>query len=86
MSEWFVYIILTEKKRLYTGITTDLKRRYQEHSGELPRGAKFFRSDRPSKIVYFEQCENRSVASIKEVEIKKMNRQQKDNFIKNKKK
>ena len=81
MPEWFVYIILTEKKRLYTGITTDIERRLKEHSGALPRGAKFFRSDRPQKIVYVEPCKNRSEASIKEAAIKKLTRLQKDNFI-----
>lgn len=82
MSEWFVYIILTEKNRLYTGITTDVKRRFQEHSGELPRGAKFFRSDKPQKIVYVGPCENRSEAAMKEAAIKKLTRLQKNNFIK----
>ncbi|MGZ3786940.1 MAG: GIY-YIG nuclease family protein [Bacteriovorax sp.] len=81
MSEWFVYIIRTEKGRLYTGITTDVERRFQEHSGQKPNGAKFFRSDRPQKIVYVESCETRSEASIKEAAIKKMTRLQKENFI-----
>jgi putative endonuclease len=82
MSEWFVYIIHTEKNRLYTGITTDIDRRFQEHSGDLPRGAKFFRSDKPLKIVYVEPCKNRSEATIKEAAIKKLTRLQKENFIK----
>lgn len=81
MSEWFVYIILTEKNRLYTGITTDVERRFQEHSGLMPKGAKFFRSDKPKKIVYVVICENRSEASIKEAAIKKLSRLQKDQFI-----
>lgn len=82
MSEWFVYIILTEKNRLYTGITTNIERRYKEHCGEKPSGAKFFRSDKPQKIVYVELCKDRSEATIKEAAIKKLTRTQKDNFIK----
>ena len=82
MSEWFVYMICTEKDRLYTGITTDVERRFQEHSGEKPRGAKFFRSDKPQKIVYVEPCKNRSEASKKEAAIKKLTRLQKEKFIK----
>lgn len=78
---WYVYVILTEKNRLYTGITTDIERRFQEHSGELPKGAKFFRSDKPKKIVYVGACKNRSEASINEAAIKKMSRLQKDKFI-----
>jgi putative endonuclease len=82
MSEWFVYIIATEKDRLYTGITTDVERRFKEHSGEKPRGAKYFRSDKPQKIVYVEACKNRSEALIKEAQIKRLSRLQKENFIK----
>ncbi len=82
MSEWFVYIILTEKNRLYTGITTDVERRFQEHSGEKPRGAKFFRSDKAEKIVYVESCKNRSEATKREMAIKAFTRLQKDQLIK----
>lgn len=80
--KWFVYIILTEKNRLYTGITTDIERRFKEHLGKRPRGAKFFRSDRPKKIVYSEVCKNRSEATKKELAIKKLTRKNKENFIK----
>ena len=81
MSGWFVYIIQTKKNRLYTGITTDVERRFQEHSGNLKRGAKFFRSDKPLQIVYVQACKNRSEASMKESAIKKMTRLQKEKFI-----
>lgn len=80
--KWFVYIILTEKKRLYTGISTDVERRFFEHLGVFPGGAKFFRSDIPEKIVYIESFLNRSEATIKEASIKKLTRQQKENLIK----
>jgi putative endonuclease len=82
MSEWFVYIILTEKDRLYTGITTDIERRFIEHSSDSVKGAKFFRSDKPVVIIYIEACKNRSSASIKEAAIKKLSRVQKEKFIK----
>ncbi|MDO9181643.1 MAG: GIY-YIG nuclease family protein [Bacteriovorax sp.] len=82
MSEWFIYIILTKKNRLYTGITTDVERRYNEHASDSAKGAKFFRSDKPQAIVYVENCKNRSEASIKEAAVKKLTRLQKENFIK----
>jgi len=81
-SSWFVYIIQTVKNRLYTGITTDVERRFQEHKGDLPRGAKFFRSDKPEKVVYLEPCRTRSDALIREAQIKRLSRVQKENFIK----
>lgn len=75
-------MIRTEKDSLYTGITTDVERRFKEHSGDLPKGAKFFRTDKPKKIVFIFQCKNRSEASIKEAAIKKLSRVEKEKFLK----
>jgi len=79
--KWFLYIILTEKNKLYTGITTDLERRFLEHKNLS--GAKFFYSDKPLKIVYQESFSNRSLASKRECEIKKLKRAQKLKLIEN---
>lgn len=81
MSQWYVYIIKTQKDRLYTGITTDPDRRFKEHAGLLPNGAKFFRSDKPYSIVYVLSCSDRSEASKKEAYIKKLKRIQKEKLI-----
>ena len=78
---WYVYIILTKKNRFYTGITTDVERRFQQHSGSKVGGAKFFRSDTPLQIVYLLNCVNRSEATIKEMAIKKLTRVQKETLI-----
>lgn len=73
---WFVYMIETDKQNLYTGITTDLERRFQEHLnthlGFNKKGAKFFRSQKPIKLCYSEQFSSRSSASKREAEIKKL--------------
>jgi len=78
---WTVYIIQTDNGKLYTGITTDLKRRFLEHK-ESKRGAKFFKISGPKKIVYKECQPSRSKASKREAEIKKMKREQKLRLIK----
>jgi len=74
--QWFVYIVQTHCDTLYTGITTDIERRYSEHlacfDGKSKKGAKYFRGRKPKEVVYTELCENRSVASKREYEIKKM--------------
>lgn len=77
MSGWFLYIVQTKKKRLYTGITTDVERRFEEHKSGSPKGAKFFRSDKPDIIVRTEKHEDRSSASKREAEVKKMTRAEK---------
>ena len=56
---------------LYTGITTDLVRREQEHNAEK-NGARYTRSRRPVVLVYSEEVENRSEASKREHAIKKL--------------
>ncbi|WP_127716645.1 GIY-YIG nuclease family protein [Halobacteriovorax sp. HLS] len=79
---WFVYIIETTSNKFYTGITTDVERRFNEHLNDKKKGAKFFRSNRPKKVVYIEEFENRSLASKREYEIKQLTRQQKEKLLK----
>ena len=70
---YYVYILKCADKTLYTGITTDLKRRFTEHnSGKL--GARYTSSRRPVKIVYSKKFKNRSSASKEESRIKKLKR------------
>jgi putative endonuclease len=77
--DWTVYIIETENGKLYTGITIDLERRFWEHCSGI--GAKYFRSQSPHAIVYTEMHTNRSEASKREYEIKKLNRSNKLKLI-----
>jgi len=67
---WQVYIILCSDDSLYTGITTDVERRFAQHLAGT--GAKYFRGRSPCRIVYLESGHNRSSASRREVEIKRL--------------
>lgn len=79
---WSVYIILTSRDTLYTGITTDIERRWQEHSGgSSKRGAKYFNGCKPVDIVYLEDGHDRSSASRREARIKSMTKAQKRRLI-----
>ena len=80
MSQWYVYIIRATDQSLYTGITTDVQRRFAEHqSGRA--GAKYFRGRSPEEIVMVESGHDRSSASIREAQIKKLTREQKLELI-----
>ena len=79
--DWFVYIIETEKGLLYTGITTDIRRRFEEHS-KKKGGAKFFNIDAPRKFLYLKSVESRSQATKIEISIKKLSRFEKLELIK----
>lgn len=78
--KWYLYIIQTEGNKLYTGITKDIDRRFQEHqSGK--KGARFFRSDPAQKLLYQEEFSSRSEASKREAFIKKLSRPKKAALI-----
>ncbi len=81
MSEWFVYILRCADESFYTGITTDIDRRLQEHN-EGMQGAAYTRSRRPVKLVYREPAKDRSAALQREHAIRKLSRQDKiDRFV-----
>lgn len=64
-------MIRTKDGQLYTGITTDIQRRWQEHcSGK--GGARYFRAHKPECLCHTEQYPDRSSASKREAEIKRM--------------
>lgn len=69
------YIVECADHTLYTGWTKDLKKRIEKHnSGE---GAKYTRSRRPVRLVYYEVHETREEAMQREYAIKKMSRAEK---------
>lgn len=80
MSLWRVYILQCSDDTLYTGITTDIARREYEHN-HSKRGAKYTRLRRPVKLVYSEECEDRSNATKREYEIKHFSRKEKLQLI-----
>lgn len=76
---WYVYIIKSNDCSYYTGITTDLKRRFDQH--DTGSGAKFFNGRKPIKIIYSENGHTKSSASKREHEIKKLSRKEKELLI-----
>jgi putative endonuclease len=81
---WFVYIIQSDKGHLYTGITTDIERRFNEHATSK-KGAKFFNSCDPVGVVFKKKFLNRSLASKFEAMVKKLSRPDKEYLVKNRK-
>ncbi len=66
---------------LYTGITTDLERRVEEHNSSV-KGSRYTRSRRPVHLVYAEECISRSEASKRERLLKSLSCQEKHQLIK----
>lgn len=77
---WQVYILKCSDETFYTGITTDLDRRIDEHNGS-PLGAKYTFGRRPVELVWTKKFKNRSLASKEECRIKKLPRTKKLELI-----
>ena len=78
---WYMYVLLCNDDSYYCGITTCLERRLKQHNGVIKGGAKYTRGRRPCKYIYYEKCLDRSDASKKEYSFKKLNKNQKIEFI-----
>ena len=77
---WYVYMLRCEDNSLYTGVTTDLTRRFDEHSG-TKRGAKYTRAKRPTALVYSRWFRSRSNAQKEEARIKKLLKGEKEAML-----
>jgi len=77
---YFVYILECSDNSLYTGITTNIDKRIDEHNNS-PKGAKYTKARRPVKLVYQEASKDRSTASKREYAIKKLTKTKKLELI-----
>jgi len=75
----YTYIVRCKDNSLYTGYTTDIKNRVNNHNNG--KGAKYTKGRRPVELVYFETFESKSEALKKEIAIKKMPRSKKEQLI-----
>lgn len=74
MSAWFVYILRCADGSFYTGITTDVERRLEEHNASDRLGARYTRSRRPVSLAYFEEAPSRGEATKREAAIRRLGR------------
>ncbi len=81
--DWFVYILKCADDTLYTGITTDLDRRLEQHNGERAGGARYTSARRPVKLLWSEQQDDRASASKREYAIKSLSHAEKKQLAAN---
>ncbi|MGD8457396.1 MAG: GIY-YIG nuclease family protein [Anaerolineales bacterium] len=79
MKEYYVYIMASRSKTLYTGITNDLERRVYEHENKLIPG--FTSKYNIKKIVFYESTTNVGEAIKREKQIKGWLRRKKVSLI-----
>ncbi len=81
MSDWFIYLIRCKDGSLYTGITTDVDRRFAQHQRKGELGAKYLRGRGPLRLVFQKKLASRSVALKVESKVKKLPKIRKENLL-----
>ena len=76
---WFVYLLRCADGSLYTGITTNVVRRCEEHNAGA--ASHYTRSRRPVVLVYQERQGSRSLALKREAAIKALSKAEKESLI-----
>ena len=76
---WSLYILRCLDESFYTGVTTDIDRRFREH--QEGRASRFTRTRRPVVLVYQEKCGSRSEALSRECAVKTMSRRAKEELV-----
>ena len=77
---WVVYMVKCNDNSVYTGISNNLKKRLDTHA--KGNGSKYVRARLPIKLIYFEECQSRSKAIKREIEIKKLDKKNKELLVK----
>ena len=77
---WFVYMLRCRDNSIYTGITNNLDKRIGTHMSGY--GSKYLRGKLPVELIYKENFSDRSSASKREIEVKKLKKKDKELLIK----
>ena len=79
MNKYYVYMLRCADDTLYTGWTTDVKKRVETHNSG--KGAKYTRARLPVELVYTEEFEDKIDAQKREYAIKQLARAEKESLI-----
>lgn len=76
-SLWYLYLVRCANGHLYTGVTTDVARRFSEHQSGGIKSAKYLRGKGPLTLMYQELVGSHGDALRREIAVKKLSRSQK---------
>jgi putative endonuclease len=83
LSEWYLYMVRCCDGSLYTGISTDVGRRFAEHQGKGGTGSKYLKGKGPLILVFEQKVGTKSMALKLEGKIKKFSKEKKECLIDN---
>ena len=75
----YAYVVRCSDGTFYTGYTTDVRRRLDQH--DAGEGAKYTRGRTPVELVHVERFESKSAAMSREYEIKQLSRSEKESLV-----
>lgn len=78
---WTLYIIRTAQNTLYTGITTNIERRFLEHQSSGPKAAKALKGKGPLILEFHHLVGTHSQALKLEYKIKKLSKPKKERLL-----
>lgn len=79
MSSWYLYLVRCADGKLYTGISTDVLRRLEEHRSGC--GARYLRGRGPLRLERDFAVASRSEATALELRVKRLSRRDKEKLI-----
>ena len=82
MSDWYLYLLKYHDDTLYTGISTDVDRRFAQHQSEGYAGSRYLKGRGPLRLVFKEKLGSRSLALKMEHRVKRMAKARKEKLIK----
>jgi putative endonuclease len=82
MPNWYLYLIRCRDNTLYTGISTDVDRRFAQHQSEGSAGSRYLKGRGPLSLVFKEKLGSRSLALKVEYRVKRMSKARKEKLVK----
>ncbi len=79
--DWHLYLVRCHDGSLYTGITTNVARRFAEHQENRGAGAKYLRGRGPLMLVFQKKLGSRSLALGVESKVKKLLKVKKEELV-----
>jgi len=80
-TDWHIYLVRSADGKLYTGISTDVERRFAEHGADTGRGARALRGKGPLELVYHDRVGDRSLAQRLEYRLKRLPKASKEQIV-----
>jgi putative endonuclease len=82
---WYLYVVRTKENYLYTGVATNVKRRFKEHKSQGRKAAKYLLAHQPKSLAFSKSIGGRSLALKVEYRFKALAKKDKELIIKQKK-